>query len=124
MTTRPNAEVVRAIYDSFNRRDLDGYMAAFSEDSIWREMATGTVYEGPEGQRSNYAATVENVPDSRCGDVAVYSCNDVVVVEFTGTGTTEFGADVRIEFCDVHTVRGGLIAATRRYGDPSSAIDN
>ncbi|MEA2178879.1 MAG: hypothetical protein QOG77_2176 [Solirubrobacteraceae bacterium] len=50
MSTR-DTEAVSAMYEAFNRRDVDGWLAAFAPTATWHEIPTGEVFGVPDVSR-------------------------------------------------------------------------
>ena len=133
MQTLPDIEIVRRMYDAYNRRDLDGWLEPFASTAEWTNVPTGEVHVGPNGQRTNYAAWNVPFPTGQCVDLTIKGCSDVVVVEFVGKGrntgplpTVDGGQVpptnrfVAVTFCDVHELQDGQIVRTRRYWDQAT----
>ena len=126
---RPDADVVRALYDAFNRRDVDAWLACFAPDATWHEIPSGEVFDFPDGVRAYFERFATAFPDGRCTDIRVRAGEGFVVGEFTGSGTNTgplvtpegelppTGRRIDIPFCDVHLVRDGLVVRTHRYWD-------
>jgi steroid delta-isomerase-like uncharacterized protein len=124
-----DAEVVRRLYDAFNRRDLDAWLGLFAPDATWHEIPSGEVFDVPDGVRLYYERFASAFPDGRCRDITVRAGEGFVVGEFTGSGTNTgplltpegelppSGKRIDIPFCDVHIVEDGLVARTHRYWD-------
>jgi ketosteroid isomerase-like protein len=124
-----DADAVRALYDAFNRRDLDAWIAAFAPHAIWHEMPSGEVFDVPDGIRVYYERFATAFPDGRCEDIRVRAGDGFVVGEFSGSGTNTgplltpegelppSGRHIDIPFCDVHVLEGGLLVRTHRYWD-------
>ena len=122
-------EVVRGLYDAFNRRDLDAWLASFAPSATWHEIPTGEVFGVPDGVRLYYERFATAFPDGRCTHVRVRGGEGFAVGEFTGSGTNTgplltpegelppSGKRIDIPFCDVHLVESGLVTRTHRYWD-------
>jgi steroid delta-isomerase-like uncharacterized protein len=128
MSTR-DTEAVSAIYEAFNRRDVDGWLAAFAPTATWHEIPTGEVFGVPDGVRAYYERFAAAFPDGRCTDIRLRAGDGFVVGEFTGSGTNTgplltpdgelppTGRRIDIPFCDVHVLQEGLVTRTHRYWD-------
>lgn len=129
MTDHETLDFIRDLYESFNRRDIDGWLSHFADDAEWLEVPTSATYIDWEGQRHVLANTEVPVPDSQCVSVVVRGGGSIVVAEFVGTGTNTgpiptpdgelppTGRSLRIQFCDIHEVEEGRIVRTHRYWD-------
>lgn len=124
-----DAEVVRGLYDAFNRRDVDAWIAGFAAHATWHEIPSGEVFDVPDGVRLYYERFATAFPDGRCTDIHLRAGDGFVVGEFTGSGTNTgplltpegevapTGRSIDIPFCDVHLVENGLVVRTHRYWD-------
>jgi ketosteroid isomerase-like protein len=124
-----DAEVVRGLYDAFNRRDLDAWLGSFAPGATWHEIPSGEVFDVPDGVRLYYERFASAFPDGQCRDITVRAGDGFAVGEFTGSGTNTgplltpegelppSGKRIDIPFCDVHIVEDGLVARTHRYWD-------
>jgi steroid delta-isomerase-like uncharacterized protein len=124
-----SAEVVRGLYEAFNRRDLAGWLGPFARDATWHEIPSGEVFDVPEGLTLYYERFASAFPDGQCTDVRIREGDGFVVAEFTGSGTNTgplvtpegelppSGKRIDIPFCDVHLLDDGRIVRTHRYWD-------
>lgn len=123
---------LRAIADAFNRHDLDGIMAYFTEDAIF-ETPKGPDpgsrrFAGTEPVREGFAARLAGIPDVHYGDDSHWVSGDRGVSEWTLTGTTTDGERLRVRGCDLWTFRDGegcaqgLVLEDRRGIDRSSPL--
>jgi ketosteroid isomerase-like protein len=123
------AEAARGLYEAFNRRDIDGWVAAFAPEATWHEMPSGEVFGVPDGVRLYYERFATAFPDGRCTEIVIREGDGFAVGEFIGSGTNTgplatpegdlppTGKRIDIPFCDVHRVEHGLVVCTRRYWD-------
>jgi ketosteroid isomerase-like protein len=81
------ADVVLGLYDAFNRRDVDAWLASFAPDATWHEILSGEVFDVPDGVRLYYERFAAAFPDGRCTDIRVRAGEGFAVAEFTGSGT-------------------------------------
>ena len=58
-----DAEVVRGLYDAFNRRDVDAWIASFAPHATWHEIPSGEVFDVPDGVRAYYERFATAFPD-------------------------------------------------------------
>jgi ketosteroid isomerase-like protein len=132
MSTTENDQAVRALYDAWNRRDLDAWVGAFTPDATWHNAPTGETFTGPEGMAQNYRNWDVPFPDGLCTEIEVLAGDDFAVGRFIARGVNKgplagpegeipaTGRSLAIPFCDVHRLRGGRIASTDRYWDQAS----
>jgi steroid delta-isomerase-like uncharacterized protein len=124
-----DAEVVRGLYDAFNRRDLDAWLGSFAPGATWQDIPSGEVFDVRDGVRLYYERFARAFPDGQCRDITVRAGDGFAVGEFTGSGTNTgplltpegelppSGKRIDIPFGDVHIVEDGLVARTHRYWD-------
>jgi ketosteroid isomerase-like protein len=125
--SQENLEIVRSVFDATNRGDWDTVLAAYSPDTEWDDRdlrPEGAVYRGIDAMRaemrawfgtwSNYHQEIEQLLDA--GD------DVVVVLRESGVGKGS-GATMDQRIGVVVTVRGGLIARTSLYRDPTQALE-
>lgn len=119
-----SADVVKGLYDSFAKGDIQSVLAAFDDKIEWREAdnflyADGNPFIGPD-------AIVQGVLSRLPQDFAGFSVNaeriidggDTVAVEGRYRGTYKAtGTPVDAEFCHVWTLEGGKVKAFQQYTD-------
>ena len=112
-------ETLKGIADAFNRHDLDGIMAFFTEDAIFETPKGpdpwGRRFAGTEQVREGLAARFAGIPDVHYGDDTHWVSGDRGVSEWTLTGTTTDGAHLRVRGCDLWTFRDGRVARKDSY---------
>ena len=115
----PKLETLRQLIAAFNRQDLDGVLALFTEDCVldmprgphpWGERFVGKA-EVREGLIERFAG----LPDVHYGDDRHWVSGDFGVSEWTVTGTTLAGGRIEARGCDLFTFRGGKIAKKDSY---------
>lgn len=129
-----NIEMIRSLYDAWNRRDFDAQVAASAPDGQTVIVGTGDVYEGPEGTRRYSESWANGFPDGQVTVDNIFGDGDRVVVEFTGRGThtgmfetsmgtiPPTGRSVTVKLCDVIELSDGKIARQRSYFDTGSLM--
>ena len=111
--------MLEAIATAFNRHDLDGIMAFFTEDAV---------FETPRGPdrgvvgsraRSRCARTSPHgspaSPTSTTATTPIWSSGDRGASEWTLTGTTTDGEQIGVRGCDLWTFRDGRVAQKDSY---------
>jgi predicted ester cyclase len=129
-----NVDLIRSLYDAWNRRDLDAQADATAPGGRITVVGTGDVFEGPEGTRRYAESWAGGFPDGQITVDNVIAEGDRIVVEFTGrgthTGTLETsmgsiaptGRSVTIKLCDVLELVDGKIMTQRSYFDTGSIM--
>ena len=122
-------DTVRALYDAWNRRDIDAWVESFTPNATWTNLPTSEIHLGHQGMAENYRHWDGPFPDGRCEELAFGGGNGLVVAEFAAVGThtgpmptpagtiDPTGRTLSVPFCDLHWIEDGRIATTRRYWD-------
>jgi len=112
-------ETLEAIADAFNRHDLDAIMSFFAEDAVFESPkgpdAWGRRFVGREQVREGLAARFAGIPDVHYGDGVHWVSGDRGVSEWTLTGTTTDGEQLRLRGCDLWTFRDGRVVKKDSY---------
>ena len=112
-------ETLKSIADAFNRHDLDGIMAFFTEEAVLetpRALTRGVVASRAREQvRKGLAARFAGIPDVHYGDDSHWASGDRGVSEWTLTGTTTDGEQLRVRGCDLWTFRDGRVVRKDSY---------
>jgi ketosteroid isomerase-like protein len=110
---------LREVLDAFNRHDLDGILAFFSEDAVFESprgpQPWGTRFEGKQAVREGLAARFEGIPDVHYGEDRHFVSGDRGASEWTLTGSTTDGVRLEVRGCDLWTFRDGLIVRKDSY---------
>ena len=107
MSHEQQLEVLRRVFDAFNRHDLDAIMSCFAAECVLEAPrgaeAWGTRFVGPQEVRRGLAARFEGMPDVRYADATHVACGDRGLSEWTIAGTTVDGTRVEVRGCDLWT---------------------
>ena len=85
--TLDNEQIVRKAYQIAEDKDLEGWVAAFTEDGTFTDESIGVTFRGPDGlpeQVENYARAF---PDMHRELYQLYVTGDIVVVQLARQGT-------------------------------------
>ena len=85
--TLDNEQIVRKAYQIAEDKDLEGWVAAFTEDGTFTDESIGVTFRGPDGlpeQVENYARAF---PDMHRELYQLYVTGDIVVVQLALQGT-------------------------------------
>ncbi|EME51044.1 hypothetical protein G352_26437 [Rhodococcus ruber BKS 20-38] len=130
----PEIATVTALYDAWNRRDIEAWVQSFTLEATWTNLPTGETHAGPDGMAQNYRNWDEPFPNGTCEKLTFAEGNGFVVTEFIAVGThtgrmagpngdiEPTGRTLTVPFCDLHRVEGDRITATRRYWDQLTAF--
>jgi ketosteroid isomerase-like protein len=84
---RGNAEIVRALFDAYNERDVEAALKLMSPDGEWGPASTGggliegAVYRGHEGVRQSYEIQAEKFEKVTAEILELEDFGDKVLVE-------------------------------------------
>jgi steroid delta-isomerase-like uncharacterized protein len=124
-----NADLIRSIYDAFNRRDFDYIRECTAPDAVLTDVGTGERFEGRDGGYRYNTMWADAFPDGRITLDRIIEAGDVVVTEYTGQGThtgpmvtsagtiPPTGRSVTLHFCDVYVIKDGKVQNENTYGD-------
>jgi steroid delta-isomerase-like uncharacterized protein len=99
-----------AVYDSFNKRDLDGAVKTADENLIWDDHGIGATYKGRAQYRESLQNWLTGFSDGKVEDPQAIDAGDTVIVRYIGRGTndgpmgpfaTPTGRKVSVPFCDI-----------------------
>lgn len=125
MTDLTPQGVVRAMWDALNARDYARAAGAIAQSCEWTSIPTGAVLHGPQPIVVGLREFVTAFPDWRADVHRVMPMGNLVVVEWTtsGTFTAPFrgtapnGRRFERRGCSVAEVERGLIVRYRDYYD-------
>jgi len=112
-------ELMKAISEAFNSRDVDRIASFFTEDAtFWLARGpepVGRTLKGRETIRNTLAARFKVIPDMRWDHKEyIYAGNRAVSV-WTVRGKGSDGEDLNYQGCDIYMFRGGKICAKDTY---------
>ncbi|MEM8560429.1 MAG: nuclear transport factor 2 family protein, partial [Bacteroidota bacterium] len=124
--------VVSAMFDAFNRHDLDAMAALYADDAVIESPDFEAPRRGPAGIRETYAPYFEGSPDIHDEVTLMFGSGDHVAVEFVSSGTmTHLGPDdppvmqdkaFAIQIAAMLEVRDGKIVRDVTYFDQLSLL--
>lgn len=119
--------VVSAMFDAFNRHDVEALAALYAEDAVIESPDFEEPRRGPAGIRETYTPYFEASPDIQDDVTRMFGSGDLVAVEFVSRGTmTNLGPDdpevmqdkaFAIHIVSVLEVRDGKIVRDVTYFD-------
>lgn len=134
MSATDNERIVRQYLEAFNARDWAAQAALLADDVVMEVPGTGERYEGREAVSASERAWTDAFADGRVDLDHLAAGGDVVVAEYTGTGThtgplpgpdgeiAPTGRSGSLRLCDVITIRDGRIVAIREYYDTMALL--
>ena len=127
-------EVVRAIFDAVNERELDRGAARIADDAELVDVATRLSFSGPEGWKRNVLRWLGAFPDVTVEATNIVASGEWAAVEYRAAGThaaplelpsgslPATARSVVLELCDVVRIRDGKLATGRTYYDLASLL--
>jgi steroid delta-isomerase-like uncharacterized protein len=126
-------EVVRSIYEDFNRRDY-GFLDRIAEDMQVTVVPLDQVFRGPEGFREFTDGFTEAFPDVRAELTTIFGNGDQVAAEFRVLGThtatmrtpagdvPATGKQVDFQVAEVWELQDGRVVRLRNYMDAGALM--
>ena len=105
-----NVQTVLAIYECFNKRDLDGAVAAVSEDLKFESHGLGETYKSRSELRDSFQAWISGFSDGKITEPKAIEAGNTVIAQFVGTGKNDgpmgpfqkpTGRSVSVPFVDI-----------------------
>ncbi|MDO9553615.1 nuclear transport factor 2 family protein [Rhodonellum sp.] len=114
-------ETLKQILEAFNRHDLDAIMEFFSDDCSFDfprgPESWGQRFIGKAQVREALAGRFKGIPDVHYGDDRHWISADgnTGISEWTLTGTTTSGINVKVRGCDLWEFRNGKVTRKDSY---------
>ena len=113
----PQEQVIKQYFDAFNRHDVDGVMAAMTDDCVFENTSP------PEGQRFEGAVAVRAAWEEffAASPTAHFDAEDVIVtgdrcvVQWRYSWKNDDGTSAHIRGVDIIRVREGKVAEKFAY---------
>jgi ketosteroid isomerase-like protein len=119
LTMTVTATDLEALFDAFNRHDIDGVMRFFSDDCVFNAVGGphvyGTRFEGPEPIAKAFSGVWETMPDARWEHHSHFVQGDRGVSEWVFSGTAGDGNRIEAEGCDLFTFKDGKIVRKQAF---------
>lgn len=110
-------EIVTRIVEAYNAKDANALADLYHADARYWS-ALGDWQEGLPVIRSHIKDLHRRLPDEQMSIDAIMTDGDVIVAEFTSSGTAPAGKPYQISFTEVIELRDGKIASVMVYLDP------
>ena len=132
MAVLDTGNIVKAIYDNFNKRSFDETKKLLADNVQVTDVPSGQTLKGHEGYRNFEQGWITAFPDAKTEVVNVVASPDSAVVEFRGRGTHKgplkagtsemaaTGKKLDLAFCEVYVFKNGKISDVRLYYDAAS----
>jgi steroid delta-isomerase-like uncharacterized protein len=82
-----NEQIIRRAYQLAEAKDVDGFVAAFTEDGTFTDESIEVVYRGPDELGKTVEIYATAFPDMHRQLYEMYSTGDIVVVQLALQGT-------------------------------------
>lgn len=122
-------DIVRAVFDAFDRHDLDAFHRLLADDAVLEVAGGPARFEGPDAIVTAVGATLDALPDLRVEVVNAFADGARGVAEVVRTGTNTgpvrlpgqelppTGRAVRLPECVTFEVRDGRVTRMAPYAD-------
>jgi ketosteroid isomerase-like protein len=123
-----NVGLVHRVYDAFNRRDLDDFLAFADPDveltTRFMEMEGDPFYRGHDGVREWWRTLLAVFPDFSAEVLEVRDFGDSVVIALRVRGHgVDSGAPVDEVVWQASKVRNGKVTWARNFGREAEALE-
>ena len=111
-------EAVRRFNEAFDRHDVDGVMAAMTEDCVFENTCPppdGEQYMGQGSVRTFWERFFSSSPDARFTTEDIFASQDRCVVRWRYDWTNKDGTPGHIRGVDIFRVRDGKVAEKFSY---------
>ncbi|WP_186764492.1 nuclear transport factor 2 family protein [Pistricoccus aurantiacus] len=110
---------MQALFDAFNRHDIDAVMAYFHDDIVFETVSGpetyGTRIEGKQAVSEQFENTWGTMPDVQWLNGKHYVAEDRIVSESTFVATRPDGKRVHADGVDLFTFRDGKIVGKQAF---------
>jgi ketosteroid isomerase-like protein len=116
--THSTLEAVRRFNEAFDRQDVDGVMAAMTEDCVFENTCPppdGERYAGQNTVRGFWERFFSSSPDSRFTTEEIFALGDRCVVRWRYDWKNNDGTPGHVRGVDIFRVRGGKVAEKLAY---------
>jgi ketosteroid isomerase-like protein len=114
-----NEDKARLIFQAFNEHDWDLMLSYYSKEAVFEDPSFERRVSDPVFIKEHHRELQAYFEDIKDDVKHVYSCGDVVVVEFISHGTGKNGEKLAMPICTVLTFRDGLVIRDATYyNDP------
>lgn len=108
-----------ALFDAFNRHDIDAVMSYFAEDCVFDAVGGnevhGTRHDGAEAIAKAFSATFAAMPDARWDHHGHLVQGNTALSQWTFSGTNGDGSRIEAEGADIFRVRDGKLVHKQAF---------
>lgn len=122
--SQENVEMMRALYQAFNRGDIQVVLGKMDENIVWKE-ADGDAYVGPQAVLNGLFNSLGNNWDEfRVTPEEFLDAGDHIVTLGTYTGSNKAtGVALKLPFAHVWGLKGGRLVRFQEYSVTRQAPD-
>lgn len=117
--TIQGADSLAALFDAFNRHDIDAVMSVFADDCVFYAVAGDEVYgtkiEGREAIANAFTGVWTAMTDAKWDHHGHFVSGDRAVSEWTFSGTNADGSRLEAQGADLFTLRDGKIVVKQAF---------
>jgi len=127
-----NVTTALAVYEAFNKRDLDAAVSTAIEDLTYVDNGLGQTHKSRAEYRASLQDWITGFSDGKATDLKAIDAGDTVIVQYVGRGTNDgpmgpfqkpTGKAVSVPFCDIlHFDAQGRIVRGESYFDMFSML--
>lgn len=124
-STRQNLETVRALYDAYESRDVEGLMAPLHEDfEVYQSehLPWGGTYKGRDGMMEFIQAITSHIDSVVVVEELVESGDDVIMLGRSRGKIKSTGKEYEVRLVDVIRLREGKILKLDIYLDMAAIL--
>jgi ketosteroid isomerase-like protein len=125
--SQENVEIVRRMYEAFNRGDVDAFLQRCAPEFEFRDLPQlpgSGVFVGRDGFRAWWSQLVDAFERLRFDPREFIDGGDHVVVAMHATGSGRgSGAKVEMQMSNVWTLGDGMVARLITYSDHAEALE-
>jgi ketosteroid isomerase-like protein len=122
-----NTRSLKALFEAFNRHDIDQVMPFFADDCVFfgaaGSEATGTRFEGKEAIAQAFSQVWARLPDVQWRNTRHFSTGEFGLSEWLFTGTQADGKRIEAQGCDLFRFRDGKIVGKDAYRKDRPLLD-
>lgn len=134
MSAQTNQTLCRTVVDAFNTRKYSDAAKYVTDNFVWRTVATGETFKGPDGMRKYFDGWVKAFNDAKVEIKQIIATDKNVVLEYVGSGThtgpleTPAGTipptnnKAQIPCVDICTIENGKLATIDSYFDVATMM--
>lgn len=112
-------ESLTALFDAFNRHDIDGVMAHLALDCVFEGVAGpdawGRRFDTPQDIAGVFSGVWTAMPDAQWAQQGHFIARDRAVSEWRFSGTQSDGQRIEADGVDLFCHAGGLITAKKTF---------